>query len=124
MIPTAIAVPPGITLRLCRRFSRTPAVVFRAWTNPDNVNPRTRAQSVSQSTKKALAKTSSNFHQRSDSGEVDHDLTIRAMAAVASAIFSSASWPPAATALTTQCDRWSSSSSSATAWSARVVAET
>jgi uncharacterized protein YndB with AHSA1/START domain len=37
MIPTAIAVPPGITLRLCRRFSRTPEVVFRAWTNPDNL---------------------------------------------------------------------------------------
>jgi uncharacterized protein YndB with AHSA1/START domain len=37
MIPGAIAVPPGITLRLSRRFSRTPEAVFRAWTNPDNI---------------------------------------------------------------------------------------
>jgi uncharacterized protein YndB with AHSA1/START domain len=35
MIAGALASPPGITLRLSRRFSRSPEVVFRAWTNPD-----------------------------------------------------------------------------------------
>jgi uncharacterized protein YndB with AHSA1/START domain len=36
MISGAIAAP-GIMLRLSRRFSRPPEVVFRAWTNPDNI---------------------------------------------------------------------------------------
>jgi uncharacterized protein YndB with AHSA1/START domain len=37
MISGTIAAPPGIALRLSRRFSRSPEVVFRAWTNPDNI---------------------------------------------------------------------------------------
>jgi uncharacterized protein YndB with AHSA1/START domain len=37
MISGAIAAAPGIMLRLSRRFSRPPEVVFRAWTNPDNI---------------------------------------------------------------------------------------
>ena len=48
----------------------------------------------------------------------------RAIAALASASFSSASGPPAAAASRTQWARWSSSSSSATFSSARVAAET
>jgi uncharacterized protein YndB with AHSA1/START domain len=37
VISGAIAAAPGIMLRLSRRFSRPPEVVFRAWTNPDNI---------------------------------------------------------------------------------------
>src|SRR3954447_6483592 len=51
------------------------------------------------------------------------DRTRRPMAADASLTLSSASAPPAVSASLTQCSRWSSSSSRATAWRALVAAE-
>src|SRR5207249_2688081 len=45
----------------------------------------------------------------------DHERTNRAMAAEASATFASPAVPPAATASATQCERWPSRSSMATA---------
>jgi uncharacterized protein YndB with AHSA1/START domain len=35
MTPQAIAPPRAITLRLRRRFPRTPEAIFRAWTDPE-----------------------------------------------------------------------------------------
>src|SRR5205823_11447801 len=57
-------------------------------------------------------------------GEQRHERTSRAIAADASATFSSAVLPPSAMASATQCERWSSSSCTATACSAFVTAAT
>ena len=100
--------------RCIRRFDTN------ACTAPESVKPRTSAHSVSQNMKNASRRLSPMSASETNAITADHDRTSRAIAAEASAIFSSAAAPPSPIASATQCARCWSSSSSATACSALV----